>query len=282
MAIVAYPTWSIYEPLFAIGNRHFGEALKDVEFRSLTEEELIKVVRRMETDIAFIPVTLLPYIRGYHRIPWGAWFKTEKGVTVLSHEQRDITALEGLRVGLRDRWATSYILLSVEIRNFWPIIRSPMVILDDFKKHVMDALLVDFIPDEELPGLVPEAYVIGDLVERWVRRMGYPVPFAVGIVRSDVEIQWIDDLAQLLRARIQQIRQDFEAWSEEVTASVPLLAEREIKAFGDYTRWDLMLDGGPEVEEALVVFYEKAFEKGCLPKPDEIVLNLQHSAGLMT
>ncbi len=275
MVSIAYPIWSIYEPLFASLVSHDPDEWKTFRLNRVTDEQLCGLVRRQDVDVAFVSVSILPYIKGYRRLAFGGWYKEGGGLPVVAGRDLTLEMLVGHRVGVRDRWAPAYAALGLFVRNVWPVIRSPMNLLEELERKRMDAAVVDYYPVDELRkrGFV----VVDDLVMRWMDNKGYPMPLMVGLAREGISPPVLDFLKTQFEQAVSNLTRNETEWIEQVTASVPMLAEFEIRAFVAHTLWTEFRHTTATGQQALIHYFDHAFHQGLLPYPDAAMLE-RHAA----
>ena len=273
MFTIAYPIWSIYEPLFASLVSNDPDEWKEIRLNRVTDEQLCGLVRRQDVDVAFVSVSILPYIKGYRRLAFGGWYKEGGGLPVVGGKDLTLDTLAGHRVGVRDRWAPAYAALGLFVRNVWPVIRSPMNLLAELERNRMDAAVVDYYPVDELQkrGFV----VMDDLVKRWLDTSGYPMPLMVGLTREGLSPRCVDFLNTQFKKGVSALTRDEAEWIERVTASVPMLAEFEIRAFLAHTLWTEFCRITETGRQALFHYFDHAFHQGLLPYPDATILERQ-------
>ncbi len=237
--------------------------LKGYEVEEVVEdiETLNHLAMKGALDVSAVSAHAYAYMSDvYDVLASGASMGKGYGPVVVSKEKINVDEIEGKRIAIPGELTTATLLTKIYLPpGEYVVIR------------------FDRIPDAVLSGevdvgvLIHEGqitysqmglYKVVDLGEVWYKETGLPTPLGLDVAKKNISEDW----AKIWRSAVEYSLSHPKEALEYALPYARGLSEELVDKFVRMYVNEYTVDMGEEGEEALRVLYEKAYEKGIIPK----------------
>ncbi len=254
----AFMFYALAEERLRTGTYRFSHTLQDIE--SLNRKAL-----QGEYEITAISFHAYVYIADkYILLPCGASMGDRYGPMVVARAALKQDELRGKKIAIPGTMTTAYLTLKLHQPDFDAVVVPFDQIMSAVRDGAADAGLL--IHEGQLTYSNYQLHKIVDLGEWWHQNTGLPLPLGGNVVRRDLGIENIREIAQLLRASIQYALDHRDEALEYAMKYARDLDKKTADRFvGMYVN-ERTLSYGPDGQRAVQVLFDRAYEAGLIPK----------------
>ena len=235
----------------------FEHTLKDIQ--SLNED-----ARNGVYDVTAISFHAYAYVSDkYALLPHGASIGDQYGPIVVSKDQRDVSEIPNLKIGIPGELTSAFLALRIFNSDFeYEVIPFDEIIAAVQNGRVEAGLLIHegqlYYKEEGLDKVL-------DLGEWWFEETGLPLPMGGNVIRRALGEELMLEVSRHLRRSIVyslENREDALAYAMQFARDMPPeLADRFVAMWVN----ELTLDYTDRAKEGVRLLLEKGYERGIIP-----------------
>ena len=244
------------------GNLHFEHELSDIE--SLNRRALTG-----ELEVSAVSIHAYAYISDrYALLSSGSSMGDKYGPRLVAKEAMGREDLKGKTVAVPGEWTTAYLALKL----YEPEAEHVVVPFDEIMSFVArgEADVGLLIHEGQLTHEDEGFHLIEDLGEWWYGETGLPLPLGGNVVRRDLGVETMDEVARLIKASIQYAldhREEALAYALGYARDLPPeLADRFVSMY--VNEWTV--DYGETGRKAVRTLLSRGYEAGIIPHNVEV------------
>ncbi len=224
-----------------------------------------------ELEVTAISAHVYPYVEDkYYIMRTGASMGIGYGPILISKNEYDLTELKGKKIAHPGDYTTATLLTKIYLEDFIPISMPFDEIMNAIEKDEVDAGVV--IHEGQITYNQLGFKKILDFGELWQNETGLPLPLGLDVVRKDLGLDLATKISKKLR---ESIEYGYKNLRDAINYALRYgrglnfeLGEKFIKMYVN----ELTIDLGSQGEKALQILFDKAYEKGLIPKKVDVLL----------
>ncbi len=224
-----------------------------------------------ELEVTAISAHVYPYVEDkYYIMRTGASMGIGYGPILISKNEYDLTELKGKKIAHPGDYTTATLLTKIYLEDFIPISMPFDEIMNAIEKDEVDAGVV--IHEGQITYNQLGFKKILDFGELWQNETGLPLPLGLDVVRKDLGLDLATKISKKLR---ESIEYGYKNLRDAINYALRYgrglnfeLGEKFIKMYVN----ELTIDIGSQGEKALQILFDKAYEKGLIPKKVDVLL----------
>lgn len=233
-------------------------------------ETLNQRARRGELEVSAVSIHAFAYLTDrYALLASGSSMGDRYGPTLVTREPMTLEELRGRVIAVPGKLTTAYLALQLCMGKDTPVVVKPFdQILPAVAQGEVDAGLI--IHEGQLYYGDRGLHRVVDLGQWWYEQTALPLPLGGNVVRKDLGVELVREIARLLKASIVyalEHRQEALDYALKYARDLdPALADRFV---GMYVN-DWTVDYGPKGREAVRTLLSRAHEAGLVPGPIDV------------
>ena len=250
----AFMFYPIKKKLIDLKGYEVTEVIEDIE-------TLNRLAMEGKVDVSAVSAHAYAYMSDrYDVLASGASMGKGYGPVVVSKEPMDVQDVRGKRIGIPGELTTATLLAKI----YLPPGEYMVIRFDQIPKAVIEGK-VDvgvLIHEGQITYKDMGLHKVVDLGELWYKETGLPTPLGLDVAKKNIAEDWAKIWRNAVEYSLSHPKEALEYAMPYARGLDEELVEKFVRMYvNEYT-----LDMGEEGEEALRTLYEKAYEKGLIPK----------------